>query len=256
MPGIVSARRFVSWTIQRQHAGHPLRFTLQGLSWPYDTGAWLPLVSGRALGQAHYQMIADLSLGLSLGERIRLGKDSYQVVGLTKGMTSPSGDGMAFCSVPDAQGIQFDEPPEAVRLQRNNHSRAKSPATVSAVMVKLAPGTEAQAAINIIRGWPDLTAYTRAQERDFLVHGYVDGARRQLGFFRGILVVVSIIIMALILYTLTLDKTHDIAMLKLMGARHRIIVDLVLQQALLLGRSATGWQCCWAIGSFPFFHGW
>ncbi len=40
--------------------------------------------------------------------------------------------------------------------------------------------------------------------------------------------------MALILYTLTLDKTHDIAMLKLMGARKPVVIGLILQQALLL----------------------
>ena len=53
VPGVASARRFVCWTLQRQHAGRPLRLALQGLVWPYDTGAWLPLVSGRPLGQAH-----------------------------------------------------------------------------------------------------------------------------------------------------------------------------------------------------------
>ena len=41
--------------------------------------------------------------------------------------------------------------------------------------------------------------------------------------------------MALILYTLTLEKLHDIAMLKLIGARNSVILGLILQQALLLG---------------------
>jgi putative ABC transport system permease protein len=253
VPGVVGARRFVFWTLQRQHAGRPLRSTLQGLAWPQDTGAWLPLVAGRPLGRAHYEMIADVSLGLSIGERIKLGKDFYQVVGLTKGMTSASGDGMVFVSLPDAQAIEFDEPGEAVRLRRNAHTPPNPPATVSAVMIKLVPGADARTAINIIQGWPDLTAYTRAQERDFLVHGYVDSARRQLGLFRVVLVAVSIITMALILYTLTLDKTHDIAMLKLIGARDRVIVGLILQQALFLG--AVGYGLALLLGDwlFPLF---
>ena len=46
--------------------------------------------------------------------------------------------------------------------------------------------------------------------------------------------------MALIIYTLTLDKAHDIAMLKLIGARNRVIVGLILQQALLLGAVGYG----------------
>ena len=46
---------------------------------------------------------------------------------------------------------------------------------------------------------------------------------------------ISTIIIALIMYTLTLDKIHDIALLKLIGVRNRVIVDLILQQALLMG---------------------
>ena len=64
VPGVAGARRFVSHTIQREHQGRPLRMVVQGLSWPEDKGEWVPLVTGRPLGQAHYEMIADRSLGL------------------------------------------------------------------------------------------------------------------------------------------------------------------------------------------------
>ena len=86
-----------------------------------------------------------------------------------------------------------------------------------------------------------------------MVRGMIDRARRQIGLFRALLVVISTIIMALILYTLTLDKVHDIAMLKLMGARNTMIVGLVLQQALLLG--AFGFGLAWLLGGwvFPLF---
>ena len=59
--------------------------------------------------------------------------------------------------------------------------------------------------------------------------------------------------MALILYTLTLDKLHDIAMLKLMGARNGVILGLILQQALLLG--GLGYVAAFYIGQwvFPLF---
>jgi putative ABC transport system permease protein len=56
--------------------------------------------------------------------------------------------------------------------------------------------------------------------------------------------------MALILYTLTLDKLHDIAMLKLMGARNGVILGLILQQALLLG--CLGYGVAYAIGQWVF----
>jgi putative ABC transport system permease protein len=81
----------------------------------------------------------------------------------------------------------------------------------------------------------------------------VDRARRQLGLFRVLLIIVSGIIMALILYTLTLDKLHDIAMLKLIGARNGVILGLILQQALLLG--LLGYGVAYLVGRwvFPIF---
>ena len=118
VPGVASARRFVSHTIQREHGGKPLRISVQGLAWPEDKGQWLPLSAGRTLAQGHFEMIADQSLGLALGETLTFGKDRYEVVGLTKGMVSSGGDGLAFFSVRDAQAVQFDLPGESIRLER------------------------------------------------------------------------------------------------------------------------------------------
>jgi putative ABC transport system permease protein len=78
----------------------------------------------------------------------------------------------------------------------------------------------------------------------------VEKARRQLGLFRVLLIIISTIIMALIIYTLTLDKIHDIALLKLIGARNRVIVGLILQQALLIG--SLGFGLAYWLGTFAF----
>lgn len=56
--------------------------------------------------------------------------------------------------------------------------------------------------------------------------------------------------MALIIYTLTLDKIHDIALLKLMGARNGMIAGLILQQALLMG--ALGYALAFFLGQWAF----
>ena len=66
-PGVASAREFVYHTIQREHDGRPLRIAVLGLSWPTDTGEWVPLAAGRPLARNHFEMIADESLGLGLG---------------------------------------------------------------------------------------------------------------------------------------------------------------------------------------------
>jgi putative ABC transport system permease protein len=62
--------------------------------------------------------------------------------------------------------------------------------------------------------------------------------QRQLGMFMAILITVSAVILALIIYTLTMDKLRAIATLKLIGAPDRVIVGLILQQAIVLGIAA------------------
>ena len=57
----------------------------------------------------------------------------------------------------------------------------------------------------------------------------------QLGLFRAILLVISGVIIALIIYTSTLDKIKVIATLKLIGSQNRVIIGMILQQSLLMG---------------------
>jgi putative ABC transport system permease protein len=56
--------------------------------------------------------------------------------------------------------------------------------------------------------------------------------------FTVVLLFVSAVIIALIIYTMTMDKLREIATLKLIGASDRTIIGLVLQQAMLLGAVA------------------
>jgi putative ABC transport system permease protein len=221
-------------------------------------------------------MIADVSLRLPLGEKIMLGKDAYEVVGHTQGMVGSSGDGLAFFTVSDALAIQFDVPGEAVRLERAARrarlenieigrlqplllDRAAGPSSsipalskpqVSAVLVTLHPGADAAVVRATLGNWPDITVYSTQEQKDLLISGMVDKAKRQLGLFRVLLIIISTIIIALIIYTLTLDKIRDIALLKLIGARNRVIGGLILQQSLLMG--AFGYALAWWIGQFAF----
>ena len=279
VPGVETAREFVYHTIQREQDGKPLRIAVLGLSWPTDKGEWVPLTAGRPLGQAHFEMIADESLDLSVGERIQLGKETYTVVGTTTSMISSSGDGIAFFSVADAQAIQFDVPGEAVRLERasreargrqfelaiqqpimldnawkpSNQLPAIARPNMSAVMITVLPGTDVRKVAETISGWGDVSAFTRDGQRELLLKGSVEKIRRQIGLFRVLLTIIAAIIMALILYTLTLDKIHSIALLKLIGAPNTVILGLILQQALILG--ILGFGIAYALGQrvFPNF---
>jgi putative ABC transport system permease protein len=279
VPGVQSAREFVFHTIQRQHQEKPLRMSVLGLSWPQDKGEWLPLVAGRPLRQNHFEMIADKTLGLQLHERIKLGKETYTVVGITSGMASMAGDGMVFVTVWDSQAIQFDKPNEAIRLERaarqergqkddvflsqpllverlsrpTNDLPAVASPELSAVVVRLAPGANPESVMDTITSWGDVSVFAKEGQNELLLKGMVDKSRRQLGMFRTLLTIIAAIIMALILYTLTLDKLHSIALLKLIGAPNRTILGMILQQAILLG--AVGYGIAYVVGQkfFPYF---
>ena len=81
---------------------------------------------------------------------------------------------------------------------------------------------------------------TEQQQEDYLTVFVIEKMQRQLGMFSAILIVVSAVIIALIIYTLTMDKLRSIATLKLIGAPDRTIVGLIVQQALVLGISGFG----------------
>jgi putative ABC transport system permease protein len=279
VPGVSESREFVYHTIQRERAGKPFRMSVLGLSWPHDKGEWVPLIAGRPLAQNHFEMIADVSLGVRLDEKLTFGKETYRVVGLTQNMISSGGDGIAFFTVADAEAIQFDLSGEAVRLERSARKnrgerselgtkqptlveQASKPAgelpaiarpQISAVMVRVAPGANAEQVIATISGWGDVSVRTREEQSEYLLKGSVDKARRQLGLFRVLLTLIAAIIMALILYTLTLDKLRSIALLQLIGARRTVILGLILQQAIILG--GVGYGIAWLLGQwlFPLF---
>jgi putative ABC transport system permease protein len=279
VPGVVDAREFVFHTIQREHRGRPLRMGVLGLGWPTDKGEGLPLIAGRPLAQNHFEMIADESLGLGLGEKLRLGKDTYTVVGITRWLVASGGDGIACFTSRDAQSIQFDEPGESVRLERQaRRARADEidfgrtqPAVldlasgaaqnipalpgpaISAVIARLMPGADPGGVQRTMSGWSDVTTYTGPQQEELLLKGSVDRARRQILLFRVLLTIISAVIMALIIYTLTLDKLHPIALLKLIGAPTRVIVGLILQQSLIMGVLAYGVGYLLGTRLFPLF---
>jgi len=279
VPGVATSREFVYHTIQREHEGRAIRIAVLGLSWPNDKGEWLPLNSGRSLEQNHFEIIVDRSLGLELGTPIRLGNETYTVVGVTTNMMSSSGDGLAFVTISDALAIQFDVSGEAIRLERearrargeSNELTRKLPSLldnayratseipgaatpqISAVIATIQPDHDAIQVANTIAAWGDVTVYTSEAQKELLLEGMIDKVRRQIGLFRILLTVIAAIIMALILYTLTLDKLHSIAMLKLIGAPNKTIIGLILQQALFLG--VLGYGVAYIVGQrvFPLF---
>ena len=106
---------------------------------------------------------------------------------------------------------------------------------VNAVLVRVAPGWQPEQVAEPIRRWKHLNVYTRANMQEILVDKLIATSARQIGMFLVILAVVSAAIVAFIIYTMTLGKIREIAVLKLIGTRNLTIMSMIMQQAMGLG---------------------
>jgi putative ABC transport system permease protein len=236
MPGVSEAGAVTFQTVQAMTRGKPVRLWLEGYE-PGRPGGPANLIAGHGLTESHYQIVVDASSGLRLGEAVPLGpyRDPYTVVGLTRGMVSSSGDPVAWVALLDAQALQFAVPPA---LERRERAAGRSPPTTSdinAVLVRVMPAAAPAAVAKEITRWKHLSAVPEAEEERYLTLFVIQKMQQQLGLFMGILITVSAVIIALIIYTLTMDKLRAIATLKLIGAPDRVIVALIVQEALVLG---------------------
>ena len=252
-PGVARASPLVLYTAQRELGGGSQQFTIVG----YDVfgGAGGPgrLVEGRAIAAPRYEMVADRKLGLRLGASVPLGGDAYTVVGITGGAVDSGGNPLVYLSLPDAQKVQYEQDDRALtaaraanlqRLLKAGYGEdqaarvlpllsAAAPG-INAVLVTLAPGAHPQEVARNIRDWLYFNVYTTGEERDLMLEGRLSRASAVLGLFRSLLVLVSIVIIALIVYVLTIEKIRSIATLKLIGAPNSVIVRLILTQSMLL----------------------
>ncbi|MDO8353817.1 MAG: ABC transporter permease, partial [Aestuariivirga sp.] len=170
-----------------------------------------------------------------LGDRVALGRNTFFVVGMTEDLVASGGDPVVFMTLLDSQKLQFDLAPPAARVQIARGAGGTTTDTINAVIARLTPNANAEAVVNSVRRWKHLSAMTQAEQESILTRSVVDRARRQIGLFTTILLTVSAVIIALIIYTMTMEKLKQIATLKLIGAPDRTIVGMILQQALALG---------------------
>ena len=257
MPGVAMAANITYFTMQvKAVGGNEARAMVVGIE---PGAAGLPgqpghLLAGRQLTRSHYEAVADIKTGLLLGDKVEIRRHTYEVVGLTRRMVSSGGDPMVFIPLKDAQEAQFLKDNDAIvndRVRTAANPAFNRPAVlglldavqnlqtssrnVNAVLVRVTEGWSAAQVAAPIRRWKHLTVFTREGMEDILVDKLIATSAKQIGMFLAILAVVSAAIVAFIIYTMTLGKIREIAVLKLIGTRNLTIASMILQQALGLG---------------------
>jgi putative ABC transport system permease protein len=257
MPGVVEVANVTYLTMQVRKGDNDVRAMVVGIipGAAWGSPGWPTyLVAGRQITRGHYEAVADIASGFRLGDKITIRRNRYQVVGLTRRMVSSSGDPMVFIPLKDAQEAQFLKDNDAIWQSRRrtaanpafnrpgqpdlldavNASQTNS-TSVNAILVRIAPGSDPETVAQSIRRWKRLTVHTRAEMEEILIGKLIATSARQIGMFLAILSIVSAAIVAFIIYSLTMDKIREIAVLKLIGTRNRTIAGMILQQAVALG---------------------
>lgn len=238
--GVAETGSITYQTVEASNAGVPLRLYVIGYE-PGHPGGPQTVTDGRGITQTHFELIADRQTGLAVGDRITLGRDSFAVVGLVDDVMNSGGDPAVFITLADAQVLQSQLAPPAQRVQAaRGIGLAESGDTVAAVIARLDPNANVQQVAQTVRQWKHLGALTQGEQEGILIGSVVDRAKRQIGLFLGILLTVSAVVIALIIYTMTMEKLKQIATLKLIGAPDKTIVGLIVQQSLALG--LVGWS--------------
>lgn len=251
--GVRAAANATYLTMQIGHAGSDVRVMVAGFE-PGQPGEPNPLLAGRPVARGHYEAIADVKTGFLVGDTLRIRRHDYTVVGLTARMVSSGGDPMLFIPLKDAQEAQFLKDNDAIRNERNRvagnpafnrpgvpglleavQANQVSSRSVNAILVQVADAANAEQLAGEIARWKHLTAYTRADMEEILVAKMIATSARQIATFLVILAIVSAAIVSFIIYTMTLGKIKEIAVLKLIGTRNRTISAMILQEALGLG---------------------
>ncbi len=204
----------------------------------YDThGSLIPyrLVEGREIQSAQNEMIADTKSGLKLGESVSLRRGVYTVVGMTRKTVSSGGDPMIYLDLDEAQELQFQFSNEQIRNDRYRGAATAANQTVNTFVLRVHEGIDSKELSNEIERWKHVAVYTNTEQETILTKNLIERSAKQIGLFTVILLIVSAVIISLIIYTMTINKIKEIAILKLIGAPNIVIVKMIGEQSVLLG---------------------
>ncbi len=253
LPGVAEVSNVAYLTLQARYGNTDVRVLVAGFN--HNRPGEPPyLIAGRPITKDHYEAIADIKTGFKVGDKLGIRRDEYTVVGLTNRMVSSGGDPVVFITMQDAQIVQFQKDntsiyndrkrlaanpqlnrPGAPGLLQSVTTWQQSNNKVNAVLVRIAPGYDASSVADTIQRWKHFKVYTYEQMTKILQEKVIANALRQLGLFMLILAIVSTAIIALIIYTMTMSKIKEIAVLKLIGAKNSTIAGMILQEAWGLG---------------------
>ncbi len=192
------------------------------------------LVKGRVLQKQHFEIVVSKKTRYKLGEYIKLGRDRFKVVGITENTVSNSGDYLIYTSLKDAEVLQFTYTNERIRSDEKRGIKGGNPHLVNTIIAQIKEGYIAKSVADNIQKTTHKKVFTKKEQTNLLLQRVIKKSSKQLGTFTFILIIVSIVIIALIIYTMTLEKIKEISILKLIGIPNSTISKMVIQETIAL----------------------
>jgi putative ABC transport system permease protein len=181
------------------------------------------VVSGTGL-QGYGEAVVDRSLGADVGESIKLGNQSFRVVGQVSGARLLAGVPNVYITLRDAQVLAFG---------------GRNLATTVVVDRDVTPPAGTKSVDNAEAVTDGLRPVVNAQ--------------KTIGLVRSLLWLVAALIVGSVMYLSVLERTKDVAVLKGMGARNTSLVGSLAAQAAILCGVASAIAAVLAVLIAPFF---
>jgi putative ABC transport system permease protein len=238
--GVEKTTAITFQTFQMQNGANNFKVMLIGYN-PFDKIDVInknKLIKGRVLKKQHFEIVVSQKTGFILGEKIKLGRDFYTVVGITKGTVSNSGDYLMYVSLKDAQILQFTYTNERIRSDEKRGIKGSNPHLVNAIIAKTKKGYNVKKVALNIEETTFKKVFTNDEQTKLLLQRVIKKSSKQIGMFTIILIIVSIVIIALIIYTMTLEKIKEISIMKLIGIPNAVIAKMIIQETVILGTLA------------------
>ena len=168
------------------------------------------------------EVIVDDWVGLEEGESIELAGEALTVVGKTKGRL-----------------FVFDTPLLFMDIRTAQNTVLSNIIYVNTILIKVADGySEAQLA-NDIKEAKDqagisIDVHTGEQIVDIIMANFVDEPMKGVRALRAMLWLAAGIIVSMITYVTTMEKSREIGVLKAIGASDKYVVLLTLKQVMIM----------------------
>ena len=167
------------------------------------------------------EVVVDEKMNLEIGERILIGNKDLKVVGKTKSLMFVLDTPLLFMDLRTAQ---------EVLLKNSLH--------VNMMVAQAAEGYTPEKAAKELENFDaelkTIDVRTLNQTLDDIIDTYVDEPMKAVQFLRVMLWIAAGLIVGMITYVTTLEKTQEIGVLKAIGASNLYVSSLIIKQVVLM----------------------